>query len=39
MGFLTPDQWQAVWLSFQVGLCAVIASLPFAVLIGYGLAR
>jgi molybdate transport system permease protein len=39
MGWLTPDQWQAVWLSFQVGLCAVVVSLPFAVAIGYGLAR
>ncbi len=39
MDFLSNDQWQAVRLSFQVGLCAVAGSLPFAVLIGYALAR
>jgi molybdate transport system permease protein len=39
MEFLSNDEWQAVRLSFQVGLCAAAGSLPFAVLIGYGLAR
>jgi molybdate transport system permease protein len=36
---LSPEEWSALRLSFQVGLCAVLASLPFAVAIGYALAR
>jgi molybdate transport system permease protein len=36
---LTAEEWSAVWLSFQVGLCAVAGSLPAAVALGYALAR
>ena len=36
---LTSDEWSALALSFRVGLCAVAASLPLAVLVAYGLAR
>lgn len=36
---LTPEEWLALRLSFQVGLCAVVVSLPAAVLMGYVLAR
>jgi len=36
---LTNDEWLALRLSFQVGLCAVAVSLPFAVAVGYALAR
>ncbi|MGD9720579.1 MAG: molybdate ABC transporter permease subunit [Pirellulales bacterium] len=39
MAFLSHDEWLAVRLSFQVGLFAVVASLPFAVAIAYLLAR
>lgn len=39
MGLLNHDEWLALRLSFQVGICAVVASLPLAVLIGYTLAR
>jgi molybdate transport system permease protein len=36
---LTTEEWSALALSFRVGLCAVAASLPLAVLVGYVLAR
>jgi molybdate transport system permease protein len=39
MSLLSEDEWLALRLSFQVGVCAVVASLPFAVMIGYALAR
>jgi molybdate transport system permease protein len=35
----TRDEWLALRLSFQVGLCAVVASLPVATVVGYLLAR
>lgn len=37
--WLTRDEWLALRLSFQVGLCAVVASLPVATAVGYLLAR
>ncbi|MEX0676888.1 MAG: molybdate ABC transporter permease subunit [Pirellulales bacterium] len=39
MWWLTADEWLALQLSFKVGLCAVLASLPFATAVGYLLAR
>jgi molybdate transport system permease protein len=36
---MTSEEWQAVRLSVQVGLCAVLFSLPLAVILAYGLAR
>jgi molybdate transport system permease protein len=39
MWSLTNEEWSAVRLSLQVGLCAVLASLPGAVVVGYFLAR
>jgi molybdate transport system permease protein len=39
MWSLSPEEWMALRLSFQVGLCAVLVSLPAAVLTGYVLAR
>ena len=39
MGFLNADEWMALRLSIQVSLCAVAASLPVAILVGYLLAR
>lgn len=39
MWSLTADEWMAMRLSFQVGLCAVVASLPVATVVGYLLAR
>jgi molybdate transport system permease protein len=36
---LTSEEWSALALSFRVGLCSVIASLPAAIAVGYGLAR
>ena len=39
MGPLSEEEWLAVRLSFQVGLVAVLASLPLAVATGYLLAR
>lgn len=35
----TPDEWTAIGLSVRVALVATLASLPFAVLAGYALAR
>lgn len=37
--FLTAGEWQALRLSFQVAVCAALLGLPFAVIIGYRLAR
>ena len=36
---LTPDEWSIVGLSLRIALAATALSLPFAVVIGYGLAR
>ena len=36
---LTVEEWNALWLSFKVAVCAAVLGLPFAVAIGYGLAR
>jgi molybdate transport system permease protein len=36
---LSQDEWLALRLSFQVGLCAVLFSLPVATAVGYLLAR
>ena len=36
---LTGEEWSALWLSCQVGACAVLGSLPPAIALGYGLAR
>jgi molybdate transport system permease protein len=36
---LTEDEWSALAISFRVGLCAVLGSLPAAVAVGYALAR
>jgi len=36
---LTPAEWSALRLSFQVALCAATAGLPVAVAVGYLLAR
>ncbi|MBU3030148.1 molybdate ABC transporter permease subunit [Paracoccus marinaquae] len=37
--WLTPEEWQAVVLSLRVSSVAVLASLPFGVLVAYALAR
>jgi molybdate transport system permease protein len=36
---LSGEEWTALRLSLQVGLCSALAGLPFAVAIGYWLAR
>ena len=36
---LTPEEWHALRLSFQVAVCAALVGLPLAVAIGYHLAR
>ena len=36
---LTPEEWEAFYLSLQVGLCCVLVSLPPGVLLGWLLAR
>lgn len=36
---LTVEEWHALRLSFQVATCAALFSLPFAVAVGYFLAR
>lgn len=36
---MTPDEWSVVFLSLRVALVAIVVSFPFAVLLGYGLAR
>jgi molybdate transport system permease protein len=38
-GFLTPDEWTAVWLSLGVAARSVALGLPLAVLLGWALAR
>ncbi len=38
-GWLSSEEWQALRLSLQVGICAVLLSLPLAVAAGYYLAR
>lgn len=35
----TPEEWTAIGLSVQVAIAATLASLPFAILAGYALAR
>ncbi|RNF35791.1 molybdate ABC transporter permease subunit [Paracoccus methylarcula] len=37
--WLSPDEWQAVALSLRVSAVAVLASLPFALLVAHALAR
>ena len=39
MGWLGPEEWQAVALSLRVALVATLASLPFGLLTAYALAR
>jgi len=39
MGWLSPEEWQAVALSLRVSFWAVAASLPLGVLTAYALAR
>lgn len=36
---LTADEWSCVWISLKIATVAVILSLPFAVAVGYWLAR
>ncbi len=36
---LTPDEWSAIALSIKVAVVSVLASLPFAIAVAYGLAR
>jgi molybdate transport system permease protein len=36
---MTADEWMALRLSLQVAMCAALAGLPFAIAIGYWLAR
>lgn len=36
---LTPEEWTALWLSFRVGTCAVLFSLPAAIAIAHHLGR
>ncbi len=39
MGWLGPEEWQAVALSLRVSFWAMLLSLPFGVLVAYALAR
>ncbi len=39
VAMVTPEEWTALRLSFQVATCAALAGLPFAVGLGYLLAR
>lgn len=39
MGWLGPEEWQAVRLSLQVSIWATLVSLPFGILVAYALAR
>jgi molybdate transport system permease protein len=39
LGWLTPDEWQAVRLSLSVAARSVAVGLPFAVLVAYALGR
>ncbi|TMV51014.1 molybdate ABC transporter permease subunit, partial [Thioclava sp. BHET1] len=36
---LSPEEWQAVWLSLQVALVATLWSLPFGIAVAWALAR
>ncbi|MES2667109.1 MAG: molybdate ABC transporter permease subunit [Pseudomonadota bacterium] len=37
--WLTPEEWQAVWLSVRVSVWATLCSLPFGIAVAYALAR
>ena len=37
--WLTPDEWQAVWLSLRVSVWATLCGLPFGIAVAYVLAR
>ena len=37
--FLGPDDWTAVLLSLRIAIVALLGSLPFGILVAYGLAR
>lgn len=39
INLLTVEEWHALQLSFQVAACAALCGLPFAVAVGYWLAR
>ena len=39
MGFLGPEEWEAVALSLRVALVATLGSLPLGILVAYALAR
>lgn len=39
MGFLGPEEWQAVALSLRVSFWATLASLPLGIFVAYALAR
>jgi len=36
---LAPEEWNALRLSVQVGVCSALANLPLAVVVGYAFAR
>jgi len=36
---LTPDEWQAVWITLKVAATAVVATLPVAIAVGWLLAK
>lgn len=36
---LSPEEWSIVWLSIRIAMAATLIALPFAVALGYGLAR
>lgn len=36
---LTPDEWQAVWITLKVAATAVLATLPVAIAVGWILAK
>lgn len=39
IGHLSPDEWQALWLSLRIGFWSTVLSLPLAYLLAYALAR
>jgi molybdate transport system permease protein len=39
LDFLGPDGWTAVLLSLRIAIVALLGSLPFGILVAYGLAR
>ena len=39
LAFITPEEWQAVWLSIRVAIACVVIELPIAIALGYVLAR